>query len=98
MLGNFFVYYSFRGLKYVDRSSRNIALSCLSALSGLGVLAYGVLPRSKVKVKEDYGAWKTMKKSWTMLMSPQMLWMSLSLLYNGQFDSFMRGFTIFQNI
>lgn len=86
VLGNLLVYYSFYGLKYVDRYSRNIALYCLAALQALSVGAYFILPRSKVQVKEDYGVWRTMKRSWTMLMSPQMLWLCLSLLYNGRFS------------
>lgn len=87
MLGNVFVFITLYGKTYINQTTRRTAVYILMGLNSLAIISFTTLPKSIIKhQKIDYGPVKTIKKSWNILFSPRMLYLSLSFSYAGYYS------------
>lgn len=85
MVGNVFVYFTFHGKKYIDKSTRTTTIFGLVAINILALFVFIALPKSRNSHQvKDYGPIKTVKKSLKILFTPRMLWLTLAFCYAGK--------------
>lgn len=85
MLGGIFVYIKFQGLNYLDPTTRRTTVYGLVALNVVAIFAFMFLPKSAGGqiAPHEYGPLKTMKKSFSILISTRMLWLAVACSYAG---------------
>ncbi|XP_054289169.1 UNC93-like protein MFSD11 [Macrosteles quadrilineatus] len=92
MMGNTFVYFTFHDKKHIDQVTRRTAISILTVINIIAIVAFCLLPKPLYELKSnDYGPFKTMKQSWKILTSSRMIWLVITFCYTGLQQSFWNG-------
>lgn len=83
-VGNIFVFYNFHGKKYINQSTRRTTIYGLIGINILAVVSFTCLPKpNNSQDVKQYSPIKTIKKSFSVLTSPKMMYLTVTFCYAG---------------
>lgn len=106
-IGNTFVFFAFQGKDKIDSSTRQIVVWTLSVIAGVGLVVMVFFPKPPSRVatplsgrsdeKSDVGVnsiWNAFKGAVSLFLTQNMLLLSITFVYTGQFIVTGCGFAI----